>query len=108
VRVWNLTTKQVIARWDLATLPGIKETPQGLMSVRWTGEATELPRRPLPAFFCVSCEPQAAAAATLAVRSCAPQAAAAATLAVSRGVVGISQIGWGRCAAGDLHDVSLT
>ncbi|KIZ03696.1 hypothetical protein MNEG_4259 [Monoraphidium neglectum] len=37
VRVWNLTTKQVIARWDLATLPGIKETPQGLMSVRWTG-----------------------------------------------------------------------
>lgn len=37
VRVWDLPSRQVVAKWDLASLPGIREFPRGLMSVRWTG-----------------------------------------------------------------------
>ncbi|KAI8468406.1 MAG: hypothetical protein J3K34DRAFT_394534 [Monoraphidium minutum] len=37
VRVWDLESRKVVAKWDLASLPSIRAPPQGLMSVRWTG-----------------------------------------------------------------------
>ena len=37
VRVWDLDSRKVVAKWDLAKLPKIRVPPQGLMSVRWTG-----------------------------------------------------------------------